>query len=230
MSSIALYDKVHELRPDLIPVLKSPDWFHTWSNAQDLFQPPWFRYPIFGDHPQYFAAGANRKNTDGAQRDFSEIPRLTPIQVEALDLLDKLMPSDELCYSMELERGDMQLLDSFVTLHFKDYEDPDDKRHLMRLWLSVPTSQPFPPAFAEFWGDIRAGLVRGGVRGNAITPQFLAYEKGQTWCISPGNRSIVLRISRGSWRSMRCERVWEERGLRSEGDTGGDYLFFFATR
>lgn len=87
MSSIALYDKVHELRPDLIPVLKSPDWFHTWSNAQDLFQPPWFRYPIFGDHPQYFAAGANRKNTDGAQRDFSEIPRLTPIQVEALDLL-----------------------------------------------------------------------------------------------------------------------------------------------
>ena len=40
-------------------------------------------------------------------------------------VLDKLMPSEEYCYSMELERGDIQLLNNFVIWHsrtsFEDY-------------------------------------------------------------------------------------------------------------
>lgn len=49
----------------------------------------------------------------------------------------------------------------------------------MRLWLSIPGSQPLPPQWAEYWGDSRAGAVRGGVRGSAITEDFLRYEKRQ---------------------------------------------------
>ena len=183
MSSIALRDRVQELRPDLIPVLQGSNWFHSFQNTQDPSQPPFYRCPIFGDDSQFFCARANRKNTEAAQRDFPEVPRLTAQQQEALDLLDKIMPTDEYCYSMELERGDMQLLNSFVTLHsrtpFEDYPNPEDKRHLMRLWMSIPTSQPLPQQWAEYWGDVRAGAVRGGVRGSAITPEFLAYEKRQ---------------------------------------------------
>ncbi|KAJ5619097.1 Taurine catabolism dioxygenase TauD/TfdA [Penicillium lagena] len=183
MSSIALRDRVAELRPDLLPVLESNNWFHSFQNAQDPTQPPYYRCPIIGKSGAYFCARANRKNTVAAQRDFSEVPRLTAQQEEALDLLDTIMPTDEYCYSMELEVGDMQLLNSFVTLHsrtpFVDYELPDEKRHLMRLWLSIPTSQPLPPQWAEYWGDVRAGAVRGGVRGSAITDDFLKYEKRQ---------------------------------------------------
>lgn len=62
---------------------------------------------------------------------------------------------------------------------FDDYEEPDEKRHFIRLWLSIPTSQPLPPQWAEYWGDVRAGAVRGGVRGSAITEDFLKYEKRQ---------------------------------------------------
>lgn len=183
MSSVALRDRVQELRPDLIPVLQASNWFHSFQGTQDPSQPPFYRCPIFGDNSAVFCARANRKNTAAAQRDFSEVPRLTPAQVEALDLLDTIMPTDEYCYSMELERGDMQLLNSFVTLHsrtpFEDFDKPEDKRHLMRLWLSIPTSQPLPAQWAEYWGDVRAGAVRGGVRGSAITPEFLAYEERQ---------------------------------------------------
>jgi hypothetical protein len=118
-----------------------------------------------------------------AQRDFDEVPRLSAKQTEALDLFDEIMPSDEYCYSMELERGDMQLLNSFATLHsrtpFEDFEDPDQKRHLMRLWMSIPISQPLPATWEEYWGDSRAGSVRGGVRGSAITPEFSSYERRQ---------------------------------------------------
>jgi hypothetical protein len=189
MSSIALRDRVQQLRPDLIPVLQENNWFHSFQGTQDASQPDFYRCPIFGGGDKksasdtFFCARANRKNTVAAQRDFPEVPRLTAQQEEALDLLDTIMPSDEFCYSMELERGDMQLLNSFVTLHsrtpFEDYEDADQKRHLMRLWISIPISQPLPPQWAEYWGDVRAGAVRGGVRGSAITDEFLEYEKRQ---------------------------------------------------
>lgn len=166
ISSIALRDRVQELRSDLLPVLEGANWFHRYQNTQDPSQPPFYRCPVFGNHPQFFCARANRKNTEAAQRDFPEVPRLTNQQREALDLLDSIMPTDEYCYSMELERGDLQLLNSFVTLHsrtpFEDFPNPGDKRHLMRLWLSVPSSQPLSPQWAEYWGDTRAGAVRGG--------------------------------------------------------------------
>lgn len=182
ISSMALRDEVARLRPDLIPVLQQP-WFHSYQGTQDPVQPPYYRCPIFGDDPTYFCARTNRKNTDAAQRDFDDIPRLTAQQVEALDLFDQLMPSERLCYSMELEQGDLQLLNNYVTLHsrtpFEDFEDPDQKRHLLRLWLSIPSSQPLPPQWEEYYGDVRAGAVRGGVRGSAITQEFLAYEERQ---------------------------------------------------
>ncbi|AMR80834.1 TauD/TfdA family dioxygenase [Cupriavidus nantongensis] len=182
ISSIALYEAVQQRRPDLIPVLRGT-FFHSYQGTQDASQPPYYRCPIFGSHPEYFSARTNRKNTDAAQRDFAEVPRLTPAQVEALDLLDALMPSDKLCFTMELEQGDMQLLNNYVTLHsrtpFEDHDDPDRKRHLFRLWLAVPGSQPLPDDWKEYYGDVRAGAVRGGVRGSAITPAFLDYEKRQ---------------------------------------------------
>jgi len=182
ISSIALRDAVARERPDLLDVLHQP-YFHSYQGTQDPVQPPFYRLPIFGSHPTHFAARTNRKNIIAAQRDFPEVPRLTDDQVAALDLLDELMPSEELCFSMVLERGDMQLLNNYVTLHsrteFEDYEDPDLKRHLFRLWLAIPGSQPLPEGWDEYYGDVRAGSVRGGVRGSAITAEFLEFEARQ---------------------------------------------------
>lgn len=182
ISSIALRDEVQRLRPDLIAVLQQP-FFHSYQGTQDPSQPPFYRCPILGEIPGFFALRANRKNTDAAQRDFAEVPRLTGLQHEALDLLDELMPSPLLCYTMELEGGDLQLLNSYVTLHsrtpFEDFEEADKKRHLLRLWLSIPSSQPLPAAWEEYFGDVRPGAVRGGVRGSSITAEFVGYEQRQ---------------------------------------------------
>ena len=84
---------------------------------------------------------------------------------------------------MELERGDFQLLNNYVILHsrtpFEDFDEADQKRHLFRLWMAIPSSQPLPPAFEEYFGDVRPGAVRGGVRGSAITQAFIDYERRQ---------------------------------------------------
>ena len=114
-------------------------------------------------------------------------------------VLDKLMPSDEYCYSMELEKGDMQLLNNFVIWHsrtsFEDFEDADEKRHLMRLWMATPNSPELPKEFSEFYGDTRPGAVRGGLRGGFISQQFMQYEERQAKAMNMSYEPFKVMVS-----------------------------------
>jgi len=181
-SSIAVRDEVARRRPDLLKTLQQPFYF-SHQDAGDPSRPPFYRCPIFGGDDEPFACRLNRKNVTAAHRDFADVPPATPQQVAALDLLDELLPDPRLAYSMVLQAGDLQILNNYVNVHsrtaFEDFEDPALKRHLLRLWLSLPQSQPLPAGWLEFYGDIRAGAVRGGNRGSRITPEFLAYEARQ---------------------------------------------------
>lgn len=181
-SSMSVCEEIARVRPDLIPVLKSP-FHHSYQGAGDPSQPPYYACPILGDQAGCFAFRANRKNVTAAQRDFPDAPRLTGLQREALELLDRLLPDPRFCFSMELEAGDMQLLNNYVVLHsrtnFEDHDEPDRKRHLLRLWLAIGQSQPLPPLWETYFGDVRAGSVRGGVRGSYLSPDYLAYEARQ---------------------------------------------------
>ena len=181
-SSMAVVEEIKRLRPDLIPVMQQP-FYYSYQGTNDASQPPFYKCPILGDDSEFFSLRANRKNVTAAQRDFPEVPRLTSEQIELLDLLDELLPNDKFCYSMELDRGDLQLLNNYVVIHsrtnFEDHVEPERKRHLLRLWLSIPQGQRLPSLWKEYFGDDAAGSVRGGVRGSQITDEFLAYERRQ---------------------------------------------------
>lgn len=183
VSAIALRDEMLRLRPDLEAVLHGRFYF-SYQGAQHPSQPPYYGCSILGDHPEAFAMRTNRKNIVAAQRDFEDVPRLTAEQTEALDLLDQLMTDPRLCYSMSLEEGDLQMLNSYVTVHsrtnFEDHEDFDRKRHLLRLWMAIPGCQPLPADWAEYFGDVRANAVRGGLRGGSPSPAFASYELRQS--------------------------------------------------
>lgn len=47
---------------------------------------------------------------------------------------------------------------------FRDWPDPTRRRHLLRLWLSLPDGIELPPVFAERYGNIERWTVRGGIR------------------------------------------------------------------
>lgn len=182
VSSLAVIEEMQRRRPDLLPVLQG-DWFHSYQGAQHPDAPPFYRCPIVGTAQGHVAMRANRKNVMAAQRDFDAVPRLSQAQLQALDLLDALMQDPALCFSMWLEPGDLQLLNNYVTLHsrtdFEDHEEPDLKRHLYRLWLALPQSQPLPADWATYFGDVRAGAVRGGLYGSQMTREFLDFEQRQ---------------------------------------------------
>jgi alpha-ketoglutarate-dependent taurine dioxygenase len=70
-----------------------------------------------------------------------EAPRLTPQERELLDVYERIANSPELYLDMQFERGDIQLLSNHLALHartaYEDDPDPKQRRHLLRLWLSL---------------------------------------------------------------------------------------------
>ena len=60
---------------------------------------------------------------------------------ELLDLYEEIASSPNLYLDMDLAPGDIQLLSNHVIMHartdYEDYPEPERKRHLLRLWLSL---------------------------------------------------------------------------------------------
>ena len=81
---------------------------------------------------------------------------LTPEETAALTFLNQTAASDEFMLEMMLEPGDMQFCFNHTVFHsrtnFDDWEKPEDKRHLLRLWLNLPNGRRLAPGFADRYG------------------------------------------------------------------------------
>lgn len=163
-SSVAIHNEIARTRPDLLEVLYQP---FTWSLQSQHADgtAPYYQQPIFTMHEGKFACRYIRTHIRSAQR-YAEVPRLTDAQNEAIALLDRLAADPSIHFSMMFDPGDLQILNNHVTLHarteFEDYDEPDRKRHLLRMWLSMPNTRALSPALGTIYKDRRPGAVRGG--------------------------------------------------------------------
>lgn len=194
-SSLAIVEEIRLTHPHLYDTLHEP-WHFSWQGCNAPGTPPTYSSPLLGIKDDYWAFRTNRKNIVAAQRDFPYVPRLTDKQAETLDLLDVLLPDPRFCFSMQLNAGDMQLLNNYVIVHsrtdFEDFDDPNEKRHLLRLWLNLPQSQPLPDEWLQAFEDTRPGSVRGGTRGSRITQAFLDYEARQAQHLGMPNQFVSI--------------------------------------
>jgi len=163
-SSIAVHNEIARRRPDLLAPLYEP-FYWSWQGGEAAGDKPFYRQPVFSRHRGRFSCRYIRPHIELAQR-FPEVPRLTAKQIEALDLLDAIVGSEEFHLSMMFEAGDIQFLNNHVCLHsrtaFEDWPEPDRKRHLLRMWLSVANSRELSPLMSAIYRDQRAGALRGG--------------------------------------------------------------------
>ena len=166
VSSVALYNEILERRPDLLEVLTEPFYYkrHNVDTGNELTH---CQQPIFSIYQDHFAANILRVLIERAYSS-PEFPDMTPIQQEALDFVETVANEPGFAARFRQEPGDMVFLNNFVTFHrrseFEDHEDPREKRHLLRVWLSVPNSRPLHPDFAGNYGDTAAGAIRGGMK------------------------------------------------------------------
>ena len=135
-SSVAVFNRILARRPELAPVLFSP--FHVDTRGDggtDSFcvQPSAYyqgRLRTFY-HSEYMRT---------VQR-YPAIPALTERQLEILDLYRQLTASPEFHLEMDFQPGDIQLISNHTIVHartgYTDASDLDQRRHLLRLWLSI---------------------------------------------------------------------------------------------
>jgi hypothetical protein len=163
-SSIAAHDEILRRRPDLLEVLYQP-FCWSWNQQEPPGEPPWYRQPIFSMQDGKFACRYIRGQIINAQR-FPEVPRFTAEQIEALDLLDAVTNDENFHITYEFKPGDVQLLNNHTCFHartaFEDHPERERRRHLLRMWLSVPNSRPLSPALGTIYQDRQPGAVRGG--------------------------------------------------------------------
>jgi hypothetical protein len=174
VSSVTLFNDLRDRRPDLARVLFEPIATDRRGEVP-AGQKPFFCIPVFNWHADLLSTVYHRTYIESAQR-FPEVPPLTPLQIEALDLFDHLANDPTLHFCMELQAGDIQLVHNHTLLHdrtaFHDWPEPERKRHLLRLWLAPANARPLPPVFAERYGSViprqRGGIVVAA--GLAINP------------------------------------------------------------
>jgi len=180
VSTVAINNEMLRLRPDLLALLYQ-NFYHSRQGEEAPGEGPWYAKPVFGVCQGQFTSQYSRSFVESAQR-FPDVPRITPEQNEALDMLAKL--AEDLCMHMALEPGDIQLLNNHVTYHsrtgYEDHEDPARQRLLYRLWLSTPNNRPLPDWDGVLWGATRGGSIRGGVTP-ANGPRFAFTDWEAAW-------------------------------------------------
>jgi hypothetical protein len=165
-SSTSIYNAMVRTRPELVRELEQP--FHVDRKGEiPEGQGPTYQLAIFHHVAGQLTTVYARDFIQAAQR-FEHVPRLTRLQVEAMDLLDELAASDTFRLDMDFQPGDLQFLHNHQILHartaYEDYPEPERKRHLLRLWLSVSNGRELPAALAARYGAVTVGTLRGGVR------------------------------------------------------------------
>jgi len=173
VSTVTIYNEMRKARPDLVRLLFDPIATDRRGEVPEG-QQPYFEIPVFNWHAGRLTGMYQRQYIDSAQR-FADAMRLTLAHIEALDLFDALANDERLNFSMRLEPGDMQFVYNHALLHdrtgFSDWPEPRRRRHLLRLWLSVPGDRELPECFRQRYGSIqighRGGIITRGTRLNA---------------------------------------------------------------
>lgn len=70
-----------------------------------------------------------------------DVPPLSAQQQDLLDTYEAIAAEEGIYLDMDLQPGDIQLLSNHTNLHarteYEDWDEPERKRHLLRLWLSL---------------------------------------------------------------------------------------------
>jgi hypothetical protein len=166
-SSVTVYNRMLERRPDLVAELTRPVYRDRRGEVPEGAK-EWYAVPVFNPMPDgglvtTYVRSAMRK----AQR-FAEVPRITPELDAACDLFDRLAESPEIHLDMDFRPGDIQFLNNHWIVHsrtaFEDFAEPERRRHLFRLWLACDDGPRLPEVYLEAWQGATAKGRPAGIR------------------------------------------------------------------
>ena len=170
-SSVTAHQQLQAERPDLAEVLHRPFWFsRQMEQAPD--ETAVYPNPVYDEAGGLLCSKWNRNRIQIAQQ-IEGVPPLTSQRRAAMDKLDEVLRRPELMHAMFLQPGDVQILNSHVTLHsrtgFVDFDEPLRKRLLFRLWLAHPIRHACPRVGCRLIARSRRGQCAAGLSGKPMT-------------------------------------------------------------
>ena len=165
VSAIAVHDEMLRRDPDLCAALYEPVVLDRRGEVPPG-KAPWFEMPVFTRHNgQFNGYGPLPQYIESSQR-FADAPRLTARQRAAIDLFYAICADERFCLRIPFKPGDIQFLQNHLIFHsrtaYEDWPGGERKRHLIRMWLSLPDGRELPHIFLNKWTNITLGTRRGG--------------------------------------------------------------------
>lgn len=149
VSSMRIYNEMLARAPWYVGVLYKA-FAIDMRDEQLPGEPPVYYRPVFSYFDGRLSSGSNYTYIRDGQKKIGQ--PLTAIETEALDLFYAI--AEEVVLTMDLEPGDMQFLNNYVILHdrtgYDDFDEPERKRHMLRLWIDVPNRRPLAPDFGTY--------------------------------------------------------------------------------
>ncbi len=163
-SSVTAFNEIMKKSPSLAKELMRPVAYDRRGEIP-TGQKPYMTIPVVNWYKGNLTSIYQREYIISAQR-YDDAPKLSRAQIEAFDLFDEILNDDRINLKMRLRPGDMQFVYNHSLFHdrtsFIDWPEPEKKRHLLRLWLSLPGDRELPPTFSQAYGCLKVG-ERGGV-------------------------------------------------------------------
>lgn len=141
VSSVSVYNELLRRRPDLVDRLYEPFLMDTKGQGG---------VDYFGVTPTRYADG--RLRTFWHSDYFRTVSAFPDVHLDAhgaelLEVYDAIADEPEYRVDMDFLPGDVQLISNHTILHsrtaYEDHDEPERKRHLLRLWLSLPRPRGF---------------------------------------------------------------------------------------
>jgi hypothetical protein len=148
-SSMALHNEILRTRPDLVEILYRGYRYIKVHDAKNRDQGRLTDHycPIFADIGGETICSFLPSVIEMAAEE--GLVKLSPLETEALEYFKELAGSTEFRFDMHFEPGDLQFLNNRAILHnrldYEDYPEPERRRLLLRLWLTMPGWRKYPP-------------------------------------------------------------------------------------
>ena len=150
VSAVEVFNEVARRRPELAVVLQENFWMDARGQRPDGARCQVL--PIYTRHDGHLSILLKPEYIYSAQR-FDDVPRLTDAQHEALELFHRITQEPGMALEFDMRPGDVLLASNHTIMHgrteFEDAPGPENHRHMLRLWLTIPNGRPLPPHYAD---------------------------------------------------------------------------------
>ena len=139
----AVYNEILEKYPEYLGVFYRPMYYaHLGTDSSN-------KAPVFSYHDGKLSCRYLRQYIE-LGHEMQERP-LSRVEVEALDMFDSIIHDEKIRLDMMLEPGDMLFANNYSVMHsrtsFEDFEEPELRRKLVRLWVKMPNARNLAPDF-----------------------------------------------------------------------------------